>query len=162
MFVAQSFVISDLIFPVFMLVFYPPLLGIAIALNLIIDAFVQFIAFLIMHIKIAPKDWFGLLFPLWIQGLIADFAGSFLLAAIMLSGALTPKSGFDPYSIYNSALTVTLFILAVIVSALLIYFMDVRLLKKKLPTSQAVRIALVFAIFTAPYTFLIPTTLLIH
>lgn len=160
--IAQSFVIGDLIFPVFMLIFYPPSLGIAIALNLIIDAFVQLIAFLSLHIKVTHKDWFSLLFSVWVQGLVADFAGASLLGAITLSGFLTLKNGFDPYSIYTSALSVIIFLAAVGVSAVLIYFLDLGVLKKKLPLSQARRIALIFAIFTAPYTFLIPTMLFIH
>lgn len=145
-----------------MFIFYPSLLGIALALNLIIDALVQYLAFQIIHLKFKWSVWIRLLWQIWFYGLIADFIGSLFLTLLMTEGNALPSHLFDPYVIYTSPSSVALFALAIVLSAVFIYFLDLRLFKRSLPLRQARRIALSFAIFTAPYTFLIPTTWIIH
>lgn len=151
--IIQSFVLGDLIFPVFMFPLFPPLFVIAALLNLPIDALVQFVVLRFMHVTLERKQWFHLLLKLWGIGLLADVIGSILLTVIMFTGL-----PFNPYDFYTSLFSTSIFLAAVLLSALIIYVLDFRVLKKSFSLQQAKRIALAFALFTAPYTLLIPTS----
>lgn len=149
-----GFVLGDIVFPVFMFYFLPPLLGTAAAANLIIDTLVFFIALRFLNIKL--KNRFGVLLGLWAIGLVADIAGAFLLYLPLNSHNSSIDRLIDYYTIYNSPFTVILILVAVLISALMIYWLDRVMLKKRIPLNQAKRIALIFAVVTAPYAFLIP------
>ncbi|EST11992.1 hypothetical protein [Sporolactobacillus laevolacticus] len=151
--IVQSFILGDLIFPVFMFPLFPTLFALAALLNLPIDALVQFVVLRFMHVKLEREKWFHLLLKLWGIGLLADVIGSILLTGIMFTGL-----HFDPYDFYTSLFSTSIFFTAILLSALVIYAFDFRVLKKSCSLRQAKRIALAFAIFTAPYTFLISTS----
>lgn len=160
MIASTGFVLADLIFPVFMMYFFPPLLGIIAAANLVIEAIVFFAALRFLNVKM--KSQVGVLLGLWALGLVADMTGSlFLVFPLTIHNPLM-NSLIDYYSIYSSPLTVILISVAILVAALIIYWLDLVVLRKRIPLSQARRIALIFAIVTAPYTYLIPTNWFYH
>lgn len=146
---------SDIIFPVFMFYFYPPLLGIAAAVTLIIDA-VVFIAVLCFF-QIRLKNKLGMLLKLWLIGLAADISGSLFLSLAQYIPRLSPNY----FTIYSSACAIILIASAIVLAGLINYFLDRLVLKRTLYPSQARQIALIFAIFTAPYAYLIPANWLL-
>ncbi|WP_332238180.1 hypothetical protein [Sporolactobacillus sp. KGMB 08714] len=155
----RRLILPNIIFPVFMFYFSPPLLGLAAAASLIIDAAVMFVILLFFHIKI--KNRLGLLMALWGIGMAADIFAALLLMLSGKNGSLLSLNLIDFYYIYTSPLSVALFCLAILISAVLTYRLDLVLLKKRMSTKQAKRMALLFAVFTAPYAFLIPTSWLV-
>lgn len=155
MFLSSGFGLSDVIFPVFMFYFFPPLLGIAAAVNLIIDAAVFFVTLHFFNIKL--KNRLGTLLLLWLFGLVADIAGSLFLCLTLYLNRYFPQISINYFEIFSSPAAVILIVTAILITALIIYWLDRIFLKSRIPFSQAKRIALVFAIVTAPYTFLIPT-----
>lgn len=155
----SSFILADIIFPVFMFYFFPPLLGLAAAANLIIDAIVFFAILGFFHIRM--KNRLGTLIGLWLLGLAADVTGSLLLCLTLFANRYFPQVSINYYNIYSSPVAVALILVAIAISGLVIYLLDRILLRRRLPIIQAKRMALVFAIATAPYTFLISTNWLI-
>ncbi|RYL95026.1 hypothetical protein EWI07_03085 [Sporolactobacillus sp. THM7-4] len=152
----NDLMIYDLVFPVFMFYFYPPLFGIAAGVDLLIDALVLFGILRFLNVRI--RNRLGLLMKLWLLGLLADILGSLFLLIIERCDERLAVDMIDPYSIYTQPLSVIIFCIAILISSALIYWFDLSVLKKKLTLNQARRIALVFAIVTAPYTYLIPTS----
>jgi hypothetical protein len=155
MFPTIGFVLADVIFPVFMFYFFPPLLGIAAIANLIIDAAVFFVTLHFFRIKL--KNSLGTLLMLWLFGLVADIAGSLFLCLTLLLNRYVPQISINYIEIFSSPAAIALILTAVLIAGLIIYCLDRIFLKNRIPVSQAKRIALVLAIVTAPYTFLIPT-----
>lgn len=152
----RNLVLPHVILPVFMFYFSPPLLGIAAATNLFIDAVILLAVLRFFNVKI--KNRLNLLMALWGFGMAADIFGALLLMLVGKSGGRFSLNLIDYYFIYASPVSVMLFCLVILISSTLIYWLDLALLKKRLSMNQAKRIALVFAVFTAPYVFLIPTS----
>ncbi|RYM02899.1 hypothetical protein EWH99_10310 [Sporolactobacillus sp. THM7-7] len=151
----RDLTVYNIIFPIFMFYISPTFFGLAAAFNLIIDALVLFAFLRFFNIKL--KRRIPLLMQLWGIGLLADVLGSFVLLLAAVGGKWLPIPVIDEYAIYSSPLSILTFCVAILISAQLIYWLDLKVLKRRLTVNQSRRIALVFAIVTAPYTFLIPT-----
>lgn len=146
---------SDIIFPVFMFYFYPPLLGLAAAVGLIADAVVFIAVLSFFQIRLTNK--LGMLLKLWLVGLAADISGSLFLSLAQY----IPQLSINYFYIYSSPAAIVLIVSAIVLAGLINYFLDRLVLKRTLYPSQARQIALIFAIFTAPYAYLIPANWLL-
>ncbi|MCO7175122.1 hypothetical protein ACFP7A_05885 [Sporolactobacillus kofuensis] len=150
--------VHHVIFPVFMFYSFPPLLGFASLANLLIDMLVFILAIKFFSIPVAWRQGLNMFISLWLIGLVADVAGSLFLT---FTGAISLKMKtnlVNYFSIYASPTSILFFILAVVLSGFIIYWLDRLYLSGPLSKKQAARVALVFAFLTAPYTFLIPTS----
>lgn len=152
------FLLHDVISPIFMFYFFPPLLGLAAAANLLIDTLVFFLAIKFFSIHIAWRKALRMLVALWMIGLVADIGGSLFLTSIGTVSLKTKTRLIDYYSIYSSPVSILFFAAAVVLSGFIIYWLDLIYLKGHLSKKQATRIALIFALLAAPYSFLIPTS----
>ncbi|MBQ8996035.1 MAG: hypothetical protein IJ091_09480 [Oscillospiraceae bacterium] len=156
----------NVMFPFWMLIWFPSALWlILIPLNYLIDALVFWLS---------ARKTTSLSFPealkrsgkICIAGFISDFVGSallFLTNYFSGDGWLWKHIGYpvmwNPFSdVFGFLYTLC----AIAVSGLLIYLLDKRILTKQavLSPEQAKRTAIHLAIFTAPYTFLIPSSLI--
>lgn len=157
----RDFYLYNVIFPTFLFFYFPPLLGIAAGANLILDAVVLFSALWFFHVKIRRR--LVLLMQLWACGLLADIVGSLFLILVGMSEQWLGNnvSLLDEYFIYSTPQSIVFFGISVILSGVLIYRFDLKVLKRRLTLNQSRRIALAFAVITAPYTFLIPTNWLV-
>ncbi|QAA23758.1 hypothetical protein [Sporolactobacillus terrae] len=144
--------------PIFMYYFLPPMIGIAAAINLILDALIFSLALLFFNVKMTLSRFFRTLIGLWFVNMIANSAASLLLALI---GTIRSKYHLyliDYYTIYSSPFSTISFLLAVLLAGLIIYWLGYFYLKGHFSQKQAARMALVFALLAAPYPFLIPAT----
>lgn len=102
------------------------------------------------------------------RGFVADFVGAALILAaqLLLDGAqegvgadIAQALGMNPFA---NAWALLVMLLALAVSGLCVYALDRRLLTRAygIERAQAHRIALLMAIATAPYLFLLPAELL--
>ena len=148
----------NVLFPIWMLIWLPsPLWLILIPANYLIDSFVLRCSL--------PKEMDCKSFckkhgtKICIAGFVADLIGSIILfAAMLLAGENYELANGLNMNPFKDLLTFSIVAFAVFVSALMIYFLDLRILTKAgLETSQARRSALYLAIFTAPYLFFFPS-----
>ena len=124
----------------------PPMWLVIIPGNFVIDSIVLLIS--LWALKIADKgNWYKKhIFKIFAFGFLADILGSaFLLLLLAVFGDV----------IVDFELLFTL--LATVVSALLIFVFNYFFTFKKSEASLRFRLSLIFAIATAPYTFMIPT-----
>lgn len=165
----------NLIFPTFMLfAFHPILLSISLAGNFIIDSLILIIISLIIFKNLDLTLYKRTILKVWICGFIADFLGAITLTAVSFAVDAEYKIGNDLYSkiitgIYcavnhspfDSIWGVVYVCCGIAFSAILLFIFNYYfcLYNTSLSKKQRLFSALAIAIFTAPYTFLLPKDL---
>ena len=141
----------NVLFPLWMLLLFPQMWLIVIPGNFIIDSLVLTLSMVVL--KISDKNQFYKLhiFKIYGFGMLSDIIGSaYLLLLVIVFHA--GRRGDELY----------LTIPALIISAVLIfvfnYFISFRTIDKK----TRFKLSLIFAIVTAPYTFLVPSSWLYY
>lgn len=157
----------NLIFPIWILLFFPPFIFITIIGNFIIDSLVViacFFLFKLGNIENNLKTFYKKsVSEVWLFGFLADIIGAailFLLAMgsdfLGLSYELTTAISYDPFS-HPVAVIIILF--AMLVSGVFIFIFNYKFIFKKIIEEKKLRlkVALTIAIITIPWTFLLPT-----
>jgi putative flippase GtrA len=116
--------------------------------NYIIDSLVLFIAMLILKFDDKWKFYKKFILKIFLFGLLADIIGSAVLFVLTCSGGM----GDEPYR------TIPALILSSCCIFALNYFFTFSNCDKRI----RIKLSIVFAVFTAPYTFLIPSSFLYH
>lgn len=137
----------NVIFPFWMLLLFPVTRAIVLPGNFIIDSAVLLLGMLAL--KIDEKKQFYKKHVLWIFmfGLLADIIGSAYML-LMVAGFEIGRMGDEPY----------LTIPALIISAAMIFVLNYFVTFRKTEKVTRLKLALTFAIATAPYTFLVPSS----
>ena len=150
----------NVLFPIWMLVWYPLLFIVLIPANYLVDTFV--LSFSLKEESIRKPFRRKHSWKICLMGFLADFIGSaFLFAIIMLTDGNYELVNAICYDPFHNPLAFLIILVAVAISAVVIYFGDLWILKKAgLDEAQARRSALFLAILTAPYFFLFPTKLI--
>lgn len=142
----------NVLFPVWMLLFFPIGWLIVIPGNFLIDSAV--LIFAMKALKLTDKKSFYKknILKVYLFGFLSDIiaAGAMFLMTYYLG-----LGG-------NMADGPTLTIPGVVIAAALIFIFNYFISFKKTDKSIRLKLALTFAIATAPYTFLIPTSWIIH
>ena len=140
----------NVIFPVWMLILFPMMWLIVIPANFVVDSLVLIGC---MHfLKIDNKKSFYLKKIFWIFGFgfLADIIGSGLMLLAMM---------FTPIGNYvEMADELFLTIPALVVAAALIFVLNYFVTFKKDEKNIRLKISLIFAIVTAPYLYLFPSS----
>jgi hypothetical protein len=157
----------NMIFPIWLFMFFPPIIIITLAGNFLIDSLVLVAGFFLFK---AGEGLTGFLdfykktiLKVWVFGLLADIIGAALLFAcvilqdlIGLSDAVIQGINLDPFS---NVLALILVLVAMTISSLCILFFNHRFTFGKLIKDELVRwqMSIFIAIVTIPWTFLLPT-----
>ena len=155
----------NLLFPIWLLIWFPLLWIILIPANYAID-------YLVLHLSLkGNKDQKTICgentWKICLTGFFSDFVGSTLLFLVMLLGGenapqwlqeVGPALNMNPFRTIEAFLITTG---TVAISAVVIYLLDGYVLRKAGLTKKQVRkSALYLAAFTAPYLFFIPSRIL--
>lgn len=156
----------NVIFPIWLLLFFPPVILVTIVGNFIIDSLVICICYFAFKLSdnLALKTFYtGSIYKVWVFGFMSDLIG----AAILFTTGILGDSLGIPYEIYSAInfdpfsnpVAVAIIVLAMAVSALLIFLLNYKVTFKKLIADRHMRLklALAIAIVTMPWTFLLPT-----
>lgn len=144
----------NVIFPLLITMFLPPLVIIPLIGNLIIDGMIYYL-FLNRSRWMPPRKQLVLtIISAWVLGFLADVAGAALLVA---AAELLPLN-IDLVRVWSSPSNIIIFLVTIILVGLMIYLLN-RLLLKTIhaPRPTAGLVALAMGIITAPWFFLIPT-----
>ena len=167
----------NVFFPIWLLLlFYPLYWLLVLPVNFLVDLLVIVVALRVLHAEDIKRKTKGSILKVWGLGFFADIIGGVLMFSTQFAGMaldrfapdtagrwwhenMTNAVMFEPFSTLPAFLWV---LLCVAVSGLLIYLFNIKLGLKKAITDPVERrkAALALAIFTAPYTFFIPTPLL--
>ncbi len=144
----------NVIFPLWILMFVPPLLFIPLIGNLLIDGLIVYTVLRICKARLPRKLYMSSVLKVWGLGFLSDIIGAVLL--YLLHEIFYE---LDLYDIWRSPITVVCYIGVIIIVGTLICIFNVRVYKKLgLEKKVYSKIALTMGIVTAPWMFLIPTS----
>ena len=156
----------NVIFPIWLLLFFPPVILVTIVGNFIIDSLVICLCYFAFKLSdnLALKTFYtGSIYKVWVFGFMSDLIG----AAILFTTGILGDSLGIPYEIYSAInfdpfsnpVAVAIIVLAMAVSALLIFLLNYKITFKKMIADRhkRLKLALSIAILTLPWTFLLPT-----
>lgn len=153
----------NVMFPIWMLLWFPQTWIITLPVNFIIDLFVLWVAMKRLQVSERKSKLKKAILKTWIAGFAADFVGGFLMLAVaFISDSawwdeyMTSMIMANPFGSWCAFLWTTV---CVFIAAVLIYFLNRKWCLKglELTKEQMHKIALAMAVFTAPYLFYLPT-----
>lgn len=157
----------NMIFPIWVLMFFPPVILITLLGNYVIDSLVLLGCFYVYKLKNKGFNlkifYKGSIKKVWLCGFLADFIGAAILLLLNTYGddlfgfsyELTSAISYDPFSV-PLAFIIVLF--AMLVSSYFIFVFNYKFALKKQIEEKRLRfkVALTIAIVTIPWTFLLP------
>jgi hypothetical protein len=157
----------NVIFPIWFLLFFPPIIFLTLAGNFIIDSLVILVCFFAFKLAGSYENletfYKKTILKVWIFGFLADILGAAILFIIGfwgdfwgMSNELISAVNYDPFS---NRWAVAIIIFSMLVSAIFIFLFNYRITFKneKLEKKIRFKLALTIAIITMPWTFLLPT-----
>ena len=137
----------NVLFPFWMLLLFPQLWLIVIPGNFIIDSIVLIVSMFLFKIS-DKKDFYKKnILKIFSFGMVSDIIGSAYML-IMMIGLQIGRMGDELY----------LTLPALIISASCIFILNYFITFRNLSKGMRFKLALIFAIITAPYTFLVPSS----
>lgn len=137
----------NVLFPFWMLLLFPQMWLIVLPGNFIIDSLVLLVSMAVLKIA-DKKQWYKKhILKIFLFGLLADIIGSAYMLLMMIGFELG-RMGDELH----------LTIPALAISAVLIFVFNYLITFRKADKVLRLKFALTFAIVTAPYTFLIPSS----
>lgn len=134
----------NVMFPVWMLMLFPIAWLVIVPSNFIIDSLVFVISMYVLKIENKKQLYKKNILKIFAFGFLADIIGSLLLLSMtFLNISVTGDEWY-------------LTIPALFISSVLIFVFNYFVTFKKLDTKNRLKLSLIIAIVTAPYTFLIP------
>jgi hypothetical protein len=161
----------NVIFPIWFLLFFPPVIFFTLAGNFVIDSVVVLICFFIFKVSKTSLElkafYLKNILKVWLYGFLADFIGALVLFTVSVSSDLIKLpngiiSGinFDPY---KHPLAVLIILIAMLISALFIFIFNYKSTFRDIADKKLrFKLALTIAIVTMPWTFLLPTKWFYH
>ena len=135
----------NILFPLWLVIIFPVSWLVIVPGNFIIDSLVLLIAMSAMKIAHRKEMYKKTILKVWLFGFISDFIGAgFLFIAFYVLEL--PGQGDDLY------LTAP----ATLLAAICIFIFNYLISFKDYDRKTRFKMALTFALFTAPYTFLVP------
>lgn len=154
----------NVIFPVWLIWLFPPIVFISLAGNFVIDSLVILLGFKFLHIIDKTGMTSGTLYKksiikVWLFGFLSDFIGAVFLLLIPISDFLPQEIiasiSFNPF---NNVFGLLIVLISMLIASFIIYFLNYRLTFKWMEDAASRKaISLLLAIVTSPWTFLIPT-----
>ena len=157
----------NLIFPIWFLLFFPPVIFGTMIGNFLIDSLVVMLCYYVFSIKqtIPTLKVFykKSIWRVWIFGFLADIIGAAILFICGLSGEsfglsydVTSAICYDPFS---EPLALVIIGIALLVSTVCIFLFNYYFSFKHMLVDKKTRfkVALTIALITIPWTFLLPT-----
>ena len=137
----------NVLFPFWMLLLFPQMWAIVLPGNFIIDSIVLIISMLVLKMTEKKRFYKRHIFPIWGFGMLSDIIGAAYMFLLMWA-----------FEVGSMGDELYLTIPALIISATLIFVLNYFITFRKSDKVLRMKLALIFTIVTAPYTFLIPSS----
>lgn len=168
----KKITLYNIIFPIWFLLFLPPVTMITLIGNFIIDSLVImacFFVFRLGNIQNNLKTFYKKsILKVWVFGFLADIMGAAILFLLGIFGdflglpnELITGINYDPFS-HPAAVAIIIF--SMLISAVFIFIFNYKFTFKKQIEDKKLRlkVAITIAIVTIPWTFLLPTKWFYH
>lgn len=156
----------NVIFPLWLILFFPPVLFIALAGNFIIDSLVVVACYYVYKVKNTQIKLINFykksILKVWIFGFVADAFGAILLLISVWNDNIFPYkiTSAINYNAFRHPVALIIVIFAMLLASTFIFFFNYRIIFYKVIENKVLRfrIAITIAIITIPWTFIIPTS----
>ena len=132
----------NVIFPIWFLMLFPVAWLVIIPCNFLIDSLVLILRVIILKINDRKEGYKKSIIKIVLFGFLADIIGAGLLLLVCYLFEL------------NDEIYITL--PAMVISSILIFVFDYFISFKKFDKKNRLKLSIIYAVVTAPYTFLIP------
>ena len=139
--------LHNVLFPFWMLMLFPQVWLIVLPGNFLIDSLVLILSMLFLKIQDKKAFYKENILKIFGFGILSDIVGSAYMLIMML-GLQIGRMGDELY----------LTLPALLISAVCIFALNYFITFRECDREIRIRLALTFAIITAPYTFLIPSS----
>lgn len=161
----------NIIFPIWILRFIPPVIFLSVFGNYILDSLVLIGCFYVFKPSLNLKSFYkNKILKVWLFGFIADFIGSLFLFAIVyldnmtffdlsidIPYKITHALTFNPFDNFYSFILVCV---SMLISFIFIYLLNHKFTFKDIDDALLrFKLSFTLAIITIPWTFLLPTNL---
>ena len=148
-------------FPIWLLFLWPEFWFISLPVNFIIDSIVLVIAFAVFKVEKRKDTYLKSIKHVWGYGFVADFIGAIVMMIVSfgLYGGKETEIGLAlMMNPAQNKIALLWTMLAIIIAAVFIYRFDSKYAfnNTNMSEKQKKKVSLMMAIFTAPYTMLIP------
>ncbi len=137
----------NVLFPFWMLLLFPQIWLIVLSGNFIIDSLVLVVSMFFLKIQNKKCFYKQNILKIFVFGMLSDIIGSAYMLIMMI-----------PLQIVRMGDELYLTIPALIISVVCIFIFNYFVTFKKCDKQTRVKLAMIFAIVTAPYTFLVPSS----
>ena len=137
----------NVLFPFWMLLLFPQMWAIVLPGNFIIDSIVLIISMFALKMTEKKQFYKRHIFQIWGFGMLSDIVGAAYMFLLMWA-----------FEVGSMGDELYLTIPALIISAALIFVLNYFVTFRKSDKVLRLKLALIFTIVTAPYTFLIPSS----
>lgn len=160
----------NVIFPLWMLLFFPVTWLLVIPANFVFDSLILLVAVRVMKLPKKKELYVKSIFRVWIFGFLADLVGAAWMLLIYGIAAWSDLIGYEVEFIeafmvnpWKNFFALAFTVVALLISGGLIYFLNRRWTFESQPLTDRVKrhLSLCLAVTTAPYFFLIPLNWLI-
>lgn len=157
----KNLTLYNVIFPLWIVMFLPPFILVVLFGNLLLDAAVILLGLRAAGWKIERPALVSYILKAWGLGFLADVAGAMLLLALTATNlAERWVEGYYLLSIWNSPAAVLFYLSVIAFSGAIIFWGNKYFCAEAgVPEDVARKVATLMGIITAPWAFLIPTTL---
>ena len=162
----------NVIFPIWFLLFFPPVIFITLVGNFVIDSLIIIVCFFMFKLANTQNNlktfYKKSILKVWIFGFLADIIGAALLFLLGILGdscglpnELITGINYDPFS-HPAAVIIIIF--AMLISSVFIYLFNYKITFSNQIQEKNLRLkmAITIAIVTIPWTFLLPTKWFYH
>ena len=139
--------LNNVLFPFWMLVLYPMTWFVVLPGNFVIDSLVLLISMFLLGVADKKQCYKKYIMKIFAFGMLSDIVGGIYMF-LMLAVFEVARMGDELF------LTVP----AIVISAVLIFVLNYFITFRKAERSFRLKMSLIFALVTAPYTFLIPNS----
>ena len=139
--------LNNVLFPFWMLVLYPMTWFVVLPGNFVIDSLVLLISMFLLGVADKKQCYKKYILKIFAFGMLSDIVGGIYMF-LMLAVFEVARMGDELF------LTVP----AIVISAVLIFVLNYFITFRKAERSFRLKMSLIFALVTAPYTFLIPNS----
>ena len=158
----------NVIFPLWLLLFFPQIWLIALPGNLLIDCAVLLLGMTAMKLTCKKQVLKRVWWKIWLLGFVSDFVGCAWMMLVLLPAYLWAGNPLEElwsntvgHIMHNSFAHPAAFLwtlIGVALAGVCIYLFDRRVLRRcpELSEEQAKKLALIMAVVTAPWLFFIP------
>ncbi|SFR17255.1 hypothetical protein [Desulfoscipio geothermicus] len=144
----------NVVFPLWIVIFFPPFIFLVLFANLIIDGAVIYLTLRLHKVNLEEKQLVLLILKAWGFGFVADLIGVIVMLFFVKYFNTTG------YYAFENPVEAVSFIISISLAGLLIGLFNFYQCRKVIDRKAAGRVGLAMGLLTAPWMFLLPSSIL--